>query len=679
MIGAGSVAERHVSTLGEFDDVTVVGVADVDEARASALAESCGARAFDSYESMIGDQGLDAAYICVPPFAHGAPEHACLDAGLPMFVEKPIAVDLETAEEIAAAVRERHLITAVGYHWRYLDIVERARGLLADRPPRLAVAYWLDKVPPPGWWIHHDRSGGQIVEQTTHVLDLLRYVAGEVSEVYARDARTQRPAYPDSDIADVTAATLSMANGAVGSVVSTCLLPGKQRAGLDLIADGLSLQLSEEELTVRDGDESSTHRPQAAAKWLVDRDFIDAVKGGESSIRAPYEEALTTQRLACAVAASAANGNRPRAVSGNGERGELARSLGVERAGKAAFFDVALDEPGDGSFRVETLYTGLSAGTELTFFKGTHPYLESFPVEKMGYMEVGRVATHGGPAAPQGRLVAMAYGHKTAHTAHPDRDRFVLLPEELDPVLGVFVAHMGPICANGLLHAAADLVGPDVRSLGDGVRGLNVLVMGAGVVGLLTALFAVHHGAASVTVADAGERRLAAARGLGLETIDRRHKDVGSVLKARHRAGFQDRGADVVFQCRGRTESLAEALRSLRPQGTVIDMAFYTEGAPDLNLGEEFHHKGLSIRCAQIGRVPRGLAPLWHRDRLSAETLELLLARGDDVRRELITDVVALESAPQVIEDLAERRREDVQIVFAAEAAAQSADRPGQV
>ena len=54
----------------------------------------------------------------------------------------------------------------------------------------------------------------------------------------------------------------------------------------------------------------------------------------------------------------------------------------------------------------------------------------------------------------------MAYGHRTGYVADPLQDRFVELPDDLDPLLGIYVAHMGPICANGLLHAAADLHGP---------------------------------------------------------------------------------------------------------------------------------------------------------------------------------------------------------------------------
>jgi threonine dehydrogenase-like Zn-dependent dehydrogenase len=529
------------------------------------------------------------------------------------------------------------------------------------------------------------RSGGQIVEQATHVLDLLRFVAGEVSEVSARGARTARATFPSSDIQDATAATLMLENGAVGALVTTCLLSRKHRAGLELFCDGMALELSEAELVVRHADGPQSQAVQTSAKTLVDRDFINAVKGGENLIRAPYEEALVTQRLACAIATAAETGppptSRGRAARGATANGDTVRSLGVQRAGKAAFFDVPIEPSGDGRFRVDTLYTGLSAGTELTFFKGTNPALHTgwdaelglfrpdrpartYPVETMGYMEVARVAEPGGDAAAPGECVAMAYGHKTAHCVDPTRDRFAVLPDDLDPLLGIYVAHMGPICANGLLHAASEVVGRDVRMLGDGVHGLDVVVIGAGVVGLLTALFALHHGAAAVTVADSGPRRLRAARALGFDVIDENTGDVARHVKARYRHGACDRGADVAFQCRARAESLAAALRSLRPQGAVIDLAFYTAGAAALRLGDEFHHNGLAVRCAQIGRVPRGLAPLWNRDRLCAETIELLRAHGDAIRREIVTDVVPLAAAPQLLDDLAARRREVIQAVF---------------
>jgi threonine dehydrogenase-like Zn-dependent dehydrogenase len=124
-----------------------------------------------------------------------------------------------------------------------------------------------------------------------------------------------------------------------------------------------------------------------------------------------------------------------------------------------------------------------------------------------------------------------------------------------------------------------------------------------------------------------------------------------------------------VFQCRGQVAVLAEALRCLRPQGTLIDLAFYPGGAEALRLGEEFHHNGLGFRCAQIGRVPRGLAHQWDRERLSRATIELLRAHGDAVREHLITDVVPFRAAPKLMMDVAERRRHVIQAVFAADSA----------
>ena len=135
---------------------------------------------------------------------------------------------------------------------------------------------------------------------------------------------------------------------------------------------------------------------------------------------------------------------------------------------------------------------------------------------------------------------------------------------------------------------------------------------------LLTGLLADHHGAASVRqCSNPTPKRRQIAENLGLKSLDTEQGDPAVLLKTRWRHGPGDRGADLVFQCRGQANALATALRILRPQGTVIDLAFYPGGCDEVRLGEEFHHNGLSVRCAQIGRVPRGTAHLWDRDRLT--------------------------------------------------------------
>lgn len=361
------------------------------------------------------------------------------------------------------------------------------------------------------------------------------------------------------------------------------------------------------------------------------------------------------------------------------ERREI-RSLGIESPGHPCIWSYLEESLADAAFQVETLYSGLSAGTELTFLKGTNPYLRSswderlgvfdrsspslrYPVPFLGYMEVGRVTASRTTAVETGAVVAMAYGHKTGHSADAAVEFFAVLDGDLDPRLGIYVAQMGPICANGLLHAAAEARGVQARGFGDGVEGRRVLVTGGGVVGLLTGLWARQLGAESVAVADATSARLAAAEALGLIPVDDADGQAWRWIKEEWRRDGEA-GADVAFQCRGNAAALGSALRSLRPQGVVIDLAFYQDGADELRLGEEFHHNGLSIRCAQISRVPLGLEDRWDRRRLAAETLGFLRAHGELLLEHVVTDVIPLDDGPAFLVELAERRRHTIQAVF---------------
>lgn len=357
------------------------------------------------------------------------------------------------------------------------------------------------------------------------------------------------------------------------------------------------------------------------------------------------------------------------------------RSLGIEAPGRPYFFSYDEGPPPDGQVRLDTLYSGFSAGTELTFLKDTNPYLRArwdgergvfvkgepsarFPVPFLGYMEVARVSESREAGFSAGEIVAASFGHKSGHTADPFHEMLVAVPDGIDPVLAVLVAQMGPIAANGILHADAEAYGPDVRRLGESLAGRQVAVFGGGTVGLLTALFAQEAGA-EVVLAEPSAWRRARAEALGLVSMT--EEQAWQHAKTRWHHGAQDRGADLVFQTRARSESLHAALRALRPQGTVIDLAFYQGGADAARLGEEFHHNGLSLRCAQIGRVPRGLAHRWGRRRLSAETIGLLERRGEAMRREMITHVVPIDEAPSFLQHLVSDRPEFLQIVFSYE------------
>lgn len=314
--GAGGVALRHARMLGELSDVTLAAVTDPAADRAESFAGTFGARAVPDLDALL-DSDLDAVYVCVPPFAHGPVEDAVVSAGLPMFVEKPLGLDRATPAKVAAAVADRDLLTSVGHHWRYASPVREAQRLLAGQQVRLVSGAWLDKVPPVTWWTRRDRSGGQVIEQAVHVLDLARLLAGEVTEVHAMADGQPPDGVEDADVDGATAVVLRFASGAVGSLVATCLLRRKHRAGLEVYADGLALTLAEDGMTAQVRDEEPRWSPvdPDEAKRAADSAFVDAVLGREPSALVPYAEAYRTHEVACAIAESVAGGRPVRVAS----------------------------------------------------------------------------------------------------------------------------------------------------------------------------------------------------------------------------------------------------------------------------------------------------------------------------------------------------------------------------
>ena len=315
VVGTGFIAGRHLAALSGCQDVQVVAVADPVQERAQQAAQTCGARAYGDGLELLAQEQLDAVWLCVPPFAHGPLELAAVERGLPFFVEKPLAVDLETAVEVAKAVRGRGLLTGVGYHWRHLDVLQQAAAALDGRAVQLVTGSWLDRTPAAPWWARRERSGGQSVEQTTHLFDLVRVLAGEVRAVTSVERVVPRPHLPDADAPTASVTTLEFASGAIGTLASTCVLDWRHRVGLRLVAEGAVLDLTERSLTdhelrVTTAEGERVVRSAQDAVADGDQAFVAALRGGSASSVPPYAEALRTQALVLAADRSARDGVR---------------------------------------------------------------------------------------------------------------------------------------------------------------------------------------------------------------------------------------------------------------------------------------------------------------------------------------------------------------------------------
>ena len=221
-VGSGNIARQHVRGLAKREDVAFVGALDVDAGRAATFASEFGGQPFAAAREMLDRAKPDAVWVCLPPFAHGEAELALLERRIPFAVEKPISNAMEVSRRIMEAVERSGTLVSVCYMTRYRRGVQRAKELLADDPAILVHGGWIGGTPGVHWWRVKALSGGQIVEQTTHTLDVVRYLVGEPVSVCGRAARGFVTDMPDYDVEDASTIAVEFASGAVGNLMSCC-------------------------------------------------------------------------------------------------------------------------------------------------------------------------------------------------------------------------------------------------------------------------------------------------------------------------------------------------------------------------------------------------------------------------------------------------------------------------
>jgi 2-desacetyl-2-hydroxyethyl bacteriochlorophyllide A dehydrogenase len=329
---------------------------------------------------------------------------------------------------------------------------------------------------------------------------------------------------------------------------------------------------------------------------------------------------------------------------------------------------VASQQLPPGHLRVRTRYSGISAGTELTAYRGTNPYLTrtwdpearlfhegaagiAYPVAGWGYSEVGEVTevapdVAGAPGIPApGDLVWGIWGHRSEAVVPAARMAGHRLPDGLDPLAAAF-ARVGAIAYNAVLAADIHL-------------GEHVAVFGQGVIGLLATRLARLNGA-EVTAVDALPARLAAARGHGAaHTLDAREGKVAEQV----RDLTEGRGADVAIEISGAYPALHEALRTVAVGGRVVASGFYQGDGAGLRLGDEFHHNRVQLVCSQIGGVPPQLSHRWDVERLQRGFLRLV-ADGLVDTASLVSHRVPVEDAAGAYELLDRRPADALQVVL---------------
>jgi len=329
IIGCGGIGTYHLEHFMKYDDVQLAGFCDIIPERAESFAKKAGGKAYADYRRMYDELQPDMVFICIPPTAHGEIELETIRRGIHVFVEKPIALDLSLAKRIRDAATAAGTITASGFQCRYSSLVEPTRQFIGKHEIVFVECARIGGIPETPWWIKRATSGGQIVEQTIHQFDIIRYMFGEPDTVFTLGTKGFVTGVEGYETEDLTVTAVRFKSGALASISTGCYASdgaafdskitfGARDARLDHyilnkvnIYGGKTAEAVDESGLVIKGDGTLSGSDKDSVRsimevgdagFLCDRTFVDAVISGDSSkIRSPYADAVRTLAftLAC--------------------------------------------------------------------------------------------------------------------------------------------------------------------------------------------------------------------------------------------------------------------------------------------------------------------------------------------------------------------------------------------
>jgi myo-inositol 2-dehydrogenase / D-chiro-inositol 1-dehydrogenase len=187
IIGAGHMGTLHAQNLLTDGRVHLIGVVDVDQDRAETLARLVKGRAFASVEALL-DTGVEVVYVCTPNTLHTAAVLAALQRHVHVFSEKPMATTLREAQQIRAATRTSRGLYQIGHNRRFAPVYTFVRQQIQAGfvPTSANIKMNRGELTQPPWVADTRVTGGFLYESTVHLLDMLRWLMGEVVEVVCR-------------------------------------------------------------------------------------------------------------------------------------------------------------------------------------------------------------------------------------------------------------------------------------------------------------------------------------------------------------------------------------------------------------------------------------------------------------------------------------------------------------
>jgi predicted dehydrogenase len=308
ILGIGGIGARHARAVAaQADGMELVAVCGRNLTKAQAFAHEHGGAAFADVERMVAEARLDMLIVALPPFAHSGQVEFAAGTGVNVLVEKPIALDLVRAASMVDACRP--VVAACGFMYRFGAAVERWNSSDTGRALHFSGSFHCNALHAP-WWRNVGKSGGQIVEQLIHLIDLAGDSLGMPQTVYARAANVGHRDVPGYDSEDVSAIVLGYGDGRVGVLhASNVAIPGRWMKQWQIVAERATGLFTD----WNTGEISRTAAEGSPEKVTSDRNVFEVQLADVAAAirerrppRVPLRDGLDSLRIALAARQSAA-------------------------------------------------------------------------------------------------------------------------------------------------------------------------------------------------------------------------------------------------------------------------------------------------------------------------------------------------------------------------------------
>jgi predicted dehydrogenase len=244
LLGCGGIGARHATAAGVLkDEMQLVACCGRSENKVREFALRFGAEPFTDLRRMLDSQ-IDLLIVALPPFAHTGQVEQAVVAGTHVLVEKPIALDMTRARSMVDAAAKAGVVAACGFMYRFGAAVKRWDRAASDGESGrvgLFTGQFHCNALHSDWWRERAKSGGQMVEQLIHIVDLARHHLGEPQSVYARTVNFFHRDVAGYDSDDVSAIVLGYADGRVAVLNATNgAVPGQWTKSWQIVAERMT-------------------------------------------------------------------------------------------------------------------------------------------------------------------------------------------------------------------------------------------------------------------------------------------------------------------------------------------------------------------------------------------------------------------------------------------------------